>query len=114
MLAHCGNAFEMAMGILNPKRIFIGRIIGPMFRKKYSDDKPFDQHSPTSDELMITESRDFDAEKKRLVVLLNKFSSGGEAIATNHPHPFFGPLTPREWGIGMYKHIDHHLRQFSN
>lgn len=114
MLSHCGNALEMAMGILNPKRIFIGRIIGPMFRKKYSDDKPFDQHSPTSDELKIMGHKDFDAEKKRLIDLIKRFSMGGETIATKHPHPFFGPLTPREWGIGMYKHIDHHLRQFSN
>ncbi len=114
MLAHCGNALEMAMGIINPKRIFIGRIIGPMFKKKYTDENPFDPNSPTSNELKVTEPKDFDAEKKRLVTLLHKFSSGGEARATTHPHPFFGPLTPREWGIGMYKHVDHHLRQFSN
>ena len=114
MLAHCAGALEMAMGILNPKRVFIGRIIGPMFRKKYFDDKPFDHHSPTSEELKIIGHKDLDTEKKRLIDLLNRFSSGGEAIATTHPHPFFGPLTPREWGIGMYKHIDHHLRQFSN
>ena len=114
MLTHCCRALEMAMGIINPRRIFIGRIIGPIFRKKYSDDKPFDRHSPTSDELKITGRIDVEAEKKRLIDLVSKFSAGGEAIATKHPHPFFGPLTPREWGIGMYKHIDHHLRQFSN
>ena len=114
MMAHCVGALEMAMGTLNPKRIFICRIIGPMFRKKYTDDKPFDQHSPTSQELKIVGHKDFEAEKKKLMDLVKRFSSGGEAIATKHPHPFFGPLTPREWGIGMYKHIDHHLRQFSN
>jgi hypothetical protein len=114
MLAHCGNALEMAMGVMNPKRVFIGRIIGPIFRKKYSDDNPFDQHSPTSQEIKVVERKDFDAEKKRLADLVNRFSTGGETKATKHPHPFFGPLTPREWGIGMYKHIDHHLRQFSN
>jgi len=114
MLAHCCGALEMALGILNPKRVFIGRIIGPIFRSKYSDDKPFDQHSPTSDELKVVGHKDFDAEKKKLIDLVKKFSTGGEATATKHPHPFFGPLTPREWSIGMYKHLDHHLRQFSN
>ena len=114
MLAHCCGALEMAMGIINPKRIFIGRIIGPLFRKKYTDDKPFDQHSPTSEELKISGRKDFDAEKRRLITLAQQFSSGGEKFTTKEPHPFFGPLTPREWGIGMYKHIDHHLRQFSN
>jgi hypothetical protein len=27
-------------------------------------------------------------------------------------HPTFGPLTDREWGILVFKHMDHHLRQF--
>ena len=28
------------------------------------------------------------------------------------PHPKFGPMDKRAWGILAYKHIDHHLRQF--
>lgn len=114
MLAHCGNGLEMAMGTIQPKRIFIGRIIGPLFKKKYSDESPFDHNSPTSYELKVTDKRNFETEKQRLVLLLKKFSSGGEAVATKHPHPFFGPLQHSEWGIGMYKHVDHHFRQFSN
>ena len=27
-------------------------------------------------------------------------------------HPYFGPLSSREWGVFAYKHADHHLRQF--
>lgn len=27
-------------------------------------------------------------------------------------HPFFGPMTPKQWGILAHKHIDHHLKQF--
>ena len=27
-------------------------------------------------------------------------------------HPYFGPLTTRQWGYFTYKHADHHLRQF--
>jgi hypothetical protein len=113
MLAHAGHGLEMALGIIHPKRIFIGRIIGPIFKKKYSDESLFDKSSPTSEELVTAgQQKNFDTEKQRLIELVKKFSSGGEAVATKHPHPFFGPLTPREWGIGMYKHIDHHLRQF--
>ena len=115
VLAHCCAGLEMAMGIINPKRVFIGRLIGPLFRKKYSDEKPFDKESPTSEELKMTgRTPDFQKEKQRLIELVKKFSDGGEAIVTKNPHPFFGPLKPLEWGIGMYKHIDHHLRQFSN
>lgn len=38
--------------------------------------------------------------------------TGGEKVCTTHPHPIMGSYTPAEWGKGMYKHLDHHLRQF--
>ncbi len=112
MVAHCVKGLEMAIGIIKPKRVFIGRILGPMIRRKYSDESEFGHHSPTSDELRITTPQNFEEEKKKLIALLKQFSSAGEKGATNHPHPFFGKLSPAEWGIGMYKHLDHHLRQF--
>ena len=43
---------------------------------------------------------------------VRQFSEGGETRCTRHPHPFFGSLTPQAWSRGMYKHLDHHLRQF--
>ena len=110
MLAHCGNGLEMAIGIIKPKRIFIGRLIGGLLKSKYTDEKPFDKGSPTSVELRITDSRDFNGEKERLLALLKRFSE--EKKSTTHPHPFFGDLRPDEWSRGMYKHLDHHLRQF--
>jgi len=112
MLAHCSGGLDMAMGKLNPHRTFVGRVIGPFFRSIYSNEKPFSHSDPTSDELRIEDVRDFDREKIQLIGKLNEFVKGGEAGVTKHPHPFFGPLTPSEWGAGMYKHLDHHLRQF--
>jgi hypothetical protein len=112
MLAHCGNGLEMAMGVINPKRVFIGRLIGPLFKSKYTDEKPFDHSSPTSREIEVTEQRNFSVEKQRLLSLVKKFSEGGEPIVNQPIHPFFGKMSPQEWGIGMYKHLDHHLRQF--
>lgn len=110
MLAHCGNGLEMAIGIINPKRVFIGRLIGGMLKGKYTDEKPFDKNSPTSVEIRVADPRDFDKEKARLLTLLKQFSDNKKA--TSHPHPFFGELGPDEWSRGMYKHLDHHLRQF--
>lgn len=54
-------------------------------------------------------STDFDEEKKTFVYLLDKFS---KTQNINHHHPYFGRLSTREWGIAMWKHTDHHLRQF--
>ena len=113
MLAHAAGGLEMASGMIHPKRVFIGRIIGPLFKKNYSNETPFRQSSPTSMELVtLGQSKDFNVEKERLLELVKKFSTSGELGVTKSPHPFFGELTPREWGIGMYKHLDHHLRQF--
>jgi hypothetical protein len=112
MLCHCNRALEMANGTLNPKRVFIGRVLGPLFKGNYSNEKPFGQGSPTSGELMVRDLPQFENERQRLKELVTKFSGDGESKVTTHPHPFFGPLTPGEWGKGMYKHLDHHLRQF--
>ena len=112
MVAHCANAIEMAMGIINPPRVFIGRLIGGFFKSKYTEDKPFTQDNPTSETIKVTDVRNFNVEKERLIQRVNEFASGGEVKCTRHPHPFFGNLTPAEWGIGMHKHLDHHLRQF--
>ena len=42
--------------------------------------------------------------------LIQQFSDHKDEISLMHP--MFGLLTTREWGIAMYKHVDHHLRQF--
>jgi hypothetical protein len=112
MLAHCANAMEMATGKLVIKRGFIGRFIGPRFRGMATSDKPFSRNSPTATELKMADPRDFAREKERLRQVVQEFHRGGEAKCTSLPHPFFGPLTPAEWSILAYKHLDHHLRQF--
>lgn len=112
MMAHCSGALDMATGRLNPPRMFIGRLIGPFVKPIYSNDKPFSQNNPTDPQLVVSDQRDFLREREQLKVKVRQFQQGGEAQCTRHPHPFFGALTPQEWGIGMYKHLDHHLRQF--
>ena len=112
MFAHCSAALEVAAGKKFPPRIFIGRILAPFFRSVFSNDKPFKQNMRTDNSFLIIDQRNFEREKARLIDLVTQFSTGGEAICTTHPHPFFGKLTPKEWATGMYKHLDHHLRQF--
>jgi hypothetical protein len=92
--------------------MFIGRLIGPFIKPIYSNDKPFSQNNPTDPQLVVSDQRDFLREREQLKVKVRQFHEGGEAKCTRHPHPFFGSLTPQAWGRGMYKHLDHHLRQF--
>ena len=113
-LAHCSLGVQMATGDLLPKRNLIGRILGPMIKPKVvGDDEPMRRNSPTMKEIIIRTDPDFATEQTHLATLLTQFASAGPAACTTHPHAFFGPLTPNEWAIVMYKHIDHHLRQFN-
>jgi hypothetical protein len=113
-LAHCSAGIEMAVGKIRPPRALIGRLIGPAVKRVAVRDKEqFRRNSPTAKELLITGDVDFETERKRLSDLIDRFAANGPSGCTKHPHAFFGPLLPDEWAILMYKHLDHHLRQFS-
>jgi Leu/Phe-tRNA-protein transferase len=112
MLAHCTEGLAYSAGDYHGKQLLIGKLFGPFLKKSYFNEKPFAKHSPTAKEFTITDQRDFDREKKRLLDIIDRFHRGGEKGVTSSPHMFFGKLTPAQWGIGMYKHLDHHLRQF--
>ena len=110
MLAHCSAGLDMASGREVPAFSLIGRIIECFLKNMYSNDKPFDKSSPTH--LKIATNLDFETEKKHLKEIISGFNQDGLAGVTSKPHPFFGKLPPEAWGKGMYKHIDHHFKQF--
>jgi len=112
MMAHCSATLEVASGRVVLPRLFIGRILGPFVRPVFTNEKPFSKNGPTDKHLLITDKRDFGQEQNQLKTHVRQFHEGGEAKCTKHPHSFFGPITPQEWARGMYKHLDHHLRQF--
>jgi Protein of unknown function (DUF1569) len=112
MMAHCSLGLDMASGRLNPPRLLIGRLLGPFIRPIYTNEKPFSRNNPTDPKLVVSDARDFQREQEQLRLKMRQFHEGGEGKCTRHPHPFFGALTPQDWSRGMYKHLDHHLRQF--
>jgi hypothetical protein len=112
MMAHCSITMDIASGRLNPPRILIGRLIAPFLKSIYTNEKLFGRNGPTGKELVVADQRNFAHEQEQLKLKIRDFHEGGEARCTRHPHPFFGSLTPYEWSRGMYKHLDHHLRQF--
>ena len=114
MLAHCSVSMQWAVGEVVPEKgalpaRLLGRLVKPMvFRNEY----PLRKNSPTAKSLIVADVRDLSKERSRLTELIDRFAGGGPARCTNNPHPFFGTLTPEQWAILMYKHLDHHLRQF--
>jgi len=112
MLAHCSGWFEQATGLNNPPRSFVGRIVGKMAKKSVLGDAPIRRNMPTEKSLIMQGDKDFSAEQRHLLDWVDRFSAGGPAGCTTHPHCFFGPMTPDEWAAMGYKHLDHHLNQF--
>lgn len=111
--AHCALGMEWAVGDTFPPRMFIGSLIGRLVKRMaLGDERPMRRNSPTAKSLVVADQRDLDAERQRLCKLIDRFAAAGPAGCTKHPHSFFGKLTPEEWAILMYKHLDHHLRQF--
>ena len=113
-MAHCTGGFETAFGESTPPRELIGRLLGGIIKPlALKDHAPMRKNSPTSKSLVVQDDRDLAKEKERLTGMIDRFAAGGPALCTAHPHAFFGKLKPQEWAILMYKHLDHHLRQFS-
>jgi hypothetical protein len=113
MAAHCSAGLELASGDRRPPRAPIGRLIGWAIKLMVlRNDDPMRRNSPTVEGLAIKDKRNLEIERKRLLGLISRFITGGSNGCTKHPHSLFGPLTPDEWAILMYKHLDHHLRQF--
>jgi hypothetical protein len=112
MLAHCSAWMEMAAGLTSPPRSFSGRIFGKMAKKSVLGEEPIRRNLPTEKSLMMRDQRDFAVEKRRLLAWVDRFSAAGPEHCTTHPHCFFGHMTPHEWAVMGYKHLDHHLKQF--
>lgn len=112
-MAHCSLGLEWAVGDSTPPRMFIGRMLGWIVKPlALGNENPMRRNSPTAKTLVVADERDFETERKRLCGLIDRFAAGGPATCTKHPHSFFGQLKPEEWAELMYKHLDHHLRQF--
>ncbi len=113
MVAHCAIGSQMATGEHNPPRLLIGRVLGRLIKPlALRDDAPMKKNSPTAPSLVVKGGPDFEKERARLQEIIDRFAAGGPKGCTRHPHCFFGPMTPDEWAVLMYKHLDHHLRQF--
>jgi len=112
-VAHCSAGIEMAVGQIRPPRMLVGRVIGWIVKPMaFRDEEPMRRNSPTTKALVVQDERDLQTEQERLNGLIDRFVATGPEDCTTHPHAFFGRLTPEEWAALMYKHLDHHLRQF--
>jgi hypothetical protein len=110
MLAHLQKPIGVADGSHLLKKNLMGILIGPLFKHKLYDDKPYKRSLPTAPSFITTNTDwEFEKEKATLLAMIERFS---ESNMVNDRHPFFGKMTKEQWSKGLWKHIDHHLQQF--
>lgn len=72
---------------------------------------PWPKGAPTAPELIPGTASDFETGSPTLIKLIEEAAARGEAGPWAE-HPAFGAMTGRDWGVMIWRHTDHHLRQF--
>ena len=106
------NQWILGKGSPVYKQVFMGKLFGKIALNKMIKDKaPFDRNIPTSAQFKfpVTDG-DVLAGKTDWILLLSVYDHFHNP---NFVHDFFGKMTQDQIGILVYKHTDHHLRQFN-
>jgi hypothetical protein len=112
MLEHCFITMQTATGDKIVSRLFIGKIFGRLLKPSLVGKNEVRKNISTHPDFLANTPTPIEEKKKNLIGIIKKFHEGGEEKCTTHPHTFAGKLLPIEWAILMYKHLDHHLKQF--
>lgn len=114
MLAHCNVAYETVHEPgKHPLPGFIGKFFARVFAKNLvTGGKPYPKSGPTAPMFVISDARDFELEKARLVAYINKTFEQGASHYEGLENMTFGKLSSKAWNTLFSKHLDHHLRQF--
>ena len=114
MLVHCTTQLKLAVGEIS------AQTRGPSFLRSglgkwiLLSNLPWIKGAPTPDEMNVEKNNflltGIEMEKRDLLNYLEK----AKGQVQLKPHPFFGNLSRNEWSRLIYKHIDHHLKQFGS
>lgn len=113
MLAHLCVSYEMIYENKHPKPNTLMRLLLKLLVKKgVVNEVPYKHSIRTAPAFIITDEKDFEKEKTRLVNYLHRTLELGENYFDNKESLSFGHLTKTEWNNMLSKHLDHHLSQF--
>jgi hypothetical protein len=110
MVCHLADSLKMAMGDLKVARKTLP-IRYPPLKQLIIYWAPFPKSAPTAPELLAREPREWSRDIGDVQELLERAASA-RTTDTWPEHPAFGKLSTRAWGVLIYRHMDHHLKQF--
>ncbi|MEO5998152.1 MAG: DUF1569 domain-containing protein [Chitinophagaceae bacterium] len=114
VLEHCSIQLKLALNLLPSKRregSFIFRTQLGRWLTLYVFPWPHGSETPSQMNMQKNDVavQDFFMGKKQLLFLLGEIKQK-QMLA---PHPFYDELSQKDWGRLIWKHINHHLKQFS-
>jgi hypothetical protein len=113
MLAHLNVMYVMVYEKTIPRpNAFMRLILKAFVKNAVVGPKPYPRSTPTAPAFRMTGTKDFDAEKSRLIAYIQRVAGEGQSKFEGRESHSFGPLTAAEWNVLFYKHLDHHLTQF--
>ena len=112
MVKHCSLCEEYYYGNIKIKRSFLGRVFGKRAINSILKDETtgIRKNAPTPPPFKVsTPDLNLEVERENWEKLINRYDTfAGE----NFTHWFFGKMSKNQLGEFIYKHCDHHLRQF--
>jgi hypothetical protein len=114
MLAHCSVPYKPLLSGKRPKQpSYFTRLIARVFLKRsLTGQKDYRKNMPTAKQFIISEEPEFMRARDNLKELIQRAHDLGEDHYKGLEHPLLGGLSSKEWSNMLYKHLDHHLRQF--
>jgi len=113
MLAHLNVAYDMSFTDKYTKPNTVSKFLLKLFVKKaVVGPKPYEKNGRTAPQFIISESRDFEKEKSKLIGYIEKVKDLSKDHFEGKESHSFGSLTSDEWNIMFGKHLEHHLLQF--
>ncbi len=114
MLSHCCVPYQQILGEdkSRPNALIRG-IMQLFFKTSMTNEVPYKPSLPTGANFIRNTPHDFETEKKNLLAYITKIQTMGFNELVKIPSPSLGKLTAIQWNNLLYKHIDHHLKQFN-
>lgn len=110
MVAHLADSLRMALGEM-PVAFKTSPIRFTPLKQLVIYCLPFPKGVPTAPELIGRAPSAWQSEMDDVKMMLEKF--GKRDRAGKWPdHPIFGRMRGTSWGVLVYRHMNHHLRQF--
>ena len=113
MLAHCNVTYKMAFSTSKKRPNFLTRLVLKFVVKPMVvSEKPFSKNGKTAPQFLVTDDKNFEEEKSKLIENVKKVQELGSDYFDGKESITLGKLKSQEWNNMFYKHLDHHLTQF--